>query len=82
MYYIGKFKNTEESKETYSYLNKKPYKLIEKKVEDDLLVYVTVDEGYEVTQNDKTLFNNILMTADNDSRFGVPVVLVLDDSWR
>jgi hypothetical protein len=82
VYYIGKFKNTEESKETYSYLNKKPYKLIEKKVEDDLLVYVTVDEGYEVTQNDKTLFNNILMTADNDSRFGVPVVLVLDDSWR
>ncbi|MGF1907053.1 TcfC E-set like domain-containing protein [Aliivibrio salmonicida] len=82
VYYIGKFKDTKESKEVYSYLNKKPYKLIEKKIEDDLLVYVTVDNGYEITQNDKTLFNNILMTADNDSRFGVPVVLVLDDSWR
>jgi len=82
VYYIGKFKDTKKSKESYSYLNKKPYKLIKKKVEDDLLVYVTVDDGYKITQNDKALFNNILMTADNDSRFGVPVVLVLDDSWR
>lgn len=82
VYYIGKFKNTPESKEKYSYLNKKPYKLIEKNIEDDLLVYVTVDHGYTITQYDEALFKNILMTADNDSGLALPVVLALDNSWK
>lgn len=83
IYYIGKFKDTAQIKKTYSYLNKTPYKIIEKKVEDDLLVYVSVDDGYKVSQNDRDRFNEILMTAGNDdSGIASPVVLVLDDSWR
>ncbi|MUJ38314.1 hypothetical protein GNP78_11960 [Aliivibrio fischeri] len=82
IYYIGKFKDTVRSKETYSIFNKEPYKIIEKKIEDYLLVYVTVNDDYQITENDKQLFNDILVTAGNDSGLVSPVVLVLDDSWR
>ncbi|ENP8454219.1 TcfC E-set like domain-containing protein [Photobacterium damselae] len=78
IYFIGIF----DKGERHSYLAKlKQFDVIEKTFNDnENLVYVSFKDDYQLSKNEKEIFNQVTLTAKSSSNI-TPFVLELDKSW-
>ncbi|MGI2799501.1 CS1-pili formation C-terminal domain-containing protein [Photobacterium damselae] len=77
VYFLGLFdKNQEDYLSKLASLN-----IIERKYnENENLVFVSFDEEYELTSNEHSLLERVMLTADSMKKIS-PFVLELDQSW-
>ncbi|HIF9104616.1 TPA: TcfC E-set like domain-containing protein [Photobacterium damselae] len=79
IYYLGRFKKSERDEYLAKLLH---YNVIEKEFnENDNIVYVSFKKDYLLTKNDRVLFDNVMLTAENSMDKISPFVLELDQSW-
>ncbi|MFB1076449.1 CS1-pili formation C-terminal domain-containing protein [Photobacterium damselae] len=78
IYYLGIFDKSEREQYLAKLLK---YNVIEQEYnEKENIVYVSFKGDYLITKNDKSLFNRVMLTANNSSEIS-PYVLELDKTW-